>query len=152
VTADFSITGADQMARVARDLRRIDPALVKEMRRGVKEAAQPIFADIKAAATATSRSVGKSITLEVSFSAKTAGAAIKAKRSKMPAGKADLPALFERGSKGGGVIRHPVFGNRAVWVNQPLRRFIAPVAPKHLPAVQTRMLKTLDDAARAAGL
>jgi hypothetical protein len=146
VTADFSITGADQMARVARDLRRIDPALVKEMRRGVKEAAQPIFADIKAAATATSRSVGKSITLEVSFSAKTAGAAIKAKRSKMPAGKADLPALFERGSKGGGVIRHPVFGN------QPLRRFIAPVAPKHLPAVQTRMLKTLDDAARAAGL
>jgi hypothetical protein len=151
VSEDFQVTGADQMAKVARDLKQVDANLVKELRRGVKEAAQPIFTEVKAAATRASKAVGKSITLETSFSGKTAGAAIKAKRSKMPAGKQDLPALLERGNGSGG-IRHPVFGNRAVWVTQPLRKFISPYAPKHLPAVQTRIIKCLDDAARAAGL
>lgn len=59
---------------------------------------------------------------------------------------------LERGSQGrAGINRHPVFGNREVWVNQPTRPFLAPALQTRFTQVVALVDKAVDDALIAAG-
>ena len=48
---------------------------------------------------------------------------------------AGLLELGNKGSKGGGTFRHPVFGNRAAWVPQPMHPYLAPALTSKEDAV-----------------
>lgn len=145
---ELRIHGAAELARVAADLRKMDRALVTELRRGVRGAAVPITNAVRQAAAAHSRTVARSVTLETRMGPKTAGVSISAKRSKMPAGHEAFPALME----GPGTFRHPVYGNPGTWVSQQAHPFLAPTVEPRLEQVQVAIVGAVDAAARSANL
>lgn len=114
---------ADDFRRVAADAKRFGPELAKNLRRELRGAARPMADAAKHAAlalpsqgkgsTGLRRALAKSVTVEVSASKRRAGVFIKAKASKMPAKQRTLPRAVQRGT-----WRHPVFGNRAAYVEQ----------------------------------
>jgi len=62
-----------------------------------------------------------------------------------------LAGLYELGNKGGtaqvtGTFRHPVFGNREAWVNQPRYAFLVPAAKKNEVKAQILVREALDKA------
>ncbi len=59
------------------------------------------------------------------------------------------PAFEHHGSPG--AFRHPVYGNRAVWVSQRARPFLLPAAIKNLPTVHDIAATGVDLAFREAG-
>jgi hypothetical protein len=48
-------------------------------------------------------------------------------------------------------VRHPVFGNREVWVTNQYRPFLAPAAENKAGAAAEEMARVVDDIARANG-
>lgn len=60
-----------------------------------------------------------------------------------------IAGLYELGNKGKGgsrssTFRHPVFGDRSNWVEQPRHPFLAPALANKLPEVESRSTATLD--------
>lgn len=64
-----------------------------------------------------------------------------------------IAALFELGNtgdarssvaRGGGTFRHPVFGNRDNWVEQPMHPYLAPAALANLKKIDERIFAALD--------
>jgi len=115
---EFTIDVSD-LRTLARDLRKIDPELAKELRVGLKAVAEPVRL------AASTRAWAISAKIAGPFVVTTSGVTAKVKnKSTHP-----LAGLFEfgnKGSAGAGPFRHPVFGNREVWVNQPTRPYLAP--------------------------
>ena len=169
MTAEVRVEGANKLGILSAKLKNADRSIQKSMRQRLRTAAKPVVQDVKDAAAEFSDKIPGSIVLEMKYSEKTAGAYIKAKRSKMPKGKEALPGLMERGSKGSGgkYIRHPVFARRttsrltgrtklrsqydrsgAAWVNQPTHPFLAPTVEKHASDVRRELMKILDDVER----
>jgi hypothetical protein len=65
-----------------------------------------------------------------------------------------LAGLYELGNKGGsksasatsrGVFRHPVFGDRDNWVEQPRYAYLAPAGEKNRPAIEAAVGAALDE-------
>lgn len=145
------VEGAQQLARLSADLKQVaDKSLQRQMRRRLREAVKPIVAEVQGEAAVYSRTVARSIVAQFSYSARTAGAQIVARRSRMPPGKQSLPTLFEYGSQGSGgrYIRHPVFGNTEVWVNQPIRPYFFKTIRRHERQVQAALIAVLTDVER----
>jgi hypothetical protein len=72
-------------------------------------------------------------------------------RVSVVAGGAKAPDAAPYENKGvDGFFRHPVFGNREVWVDQKARPFLRPAAEATAPRVTEKVLenvgKVLDDA------
>ena len=75
--------------------------------------------------------LARSVRVEVRLSGRTAGARIRADGRRMPDGMRAIPRYWE----GGGRWRHPVFGDREVWVTQPGHpTFYATVRPAEFQA------------------
>lgn len=138
---DIRVSGADDLAKLAADLKRAGRTdLTKELRKVVKDAARPIAAEVKA--TTPSRQIAKSVTIEARLG-KNPRVRVKADRKKMPPGKESLPALFERPK-----FRHPVFGDRETWVTQQGGPAFGPVARRRKAAVQAQILAAVDKVIR----
>ena len=127
------------LKRLARDLRDVADGkeLRKELTGGTADILRPLVPDVRAAyrsmpsrgrARSASRAdlralLAKSVRVEVRTSGRTAGARIRADGRRMPDQMKALPAYVE-GERAR--WRHPVFGDRAVWVTQaPSPRFYA---------------------------
>ena len=147
---------ADQFRQVLADAKRFDRELSKSLRRELRAAAKPMAQAAKDAAlalpskgtgsTGLRRSLARSVTVQVSNSRRRAGVFIVAKASKMPAGQRTMPRAVRKGT-----WRHPVFGNRQVWVTQQGGDwFDGPISAK-APAAERAVKKALDDAERAIG-
>lgn len=98
------------------DLKGVEGNLRVELRKGVKAAAEPIASAVRAAASWSSRIPG-AVRVKPSFGARTTGVTIT-----VDAGRAPEARALEHGGRGG-TFRHPVYGNREVWVSQKARPF-----------------------------
>lgn len=116
---DFEIRGADDFLRLSKALKHAgQKELRKQLTAGIKKAAKPLIADSRSEAKVRLPSSGGLAArvarapqrVQVRTGAKTAGVRIVVSE---PGGAA-------RGANAG-AIRHPVFGNRDVWVSQKVR-------------------------------
>lgn len=133
---------------VAKALRQAQPELARELRKSLRKAGEIVAVEARSLAEKDSKSIPPTIKVRV------ASATVS-----VVAGGKDAPVagLFELGNTGGsksasasrkGVFRHPVFGNRDVWVNQPMHRFLAPAAASRAMQVERAVLGALDQATR----
>lgn len=114
------------------------------LRRGVKEAAQPIANGVKSAASWSSRIPGATRT-KASFSAKGASVTVE-----VDAAAAPEAAPLNHGGRGG-TFRHPVFGNRENWVSQQARPFFDQGVTAGQPAADSAMDRLMTDFAHQLG-
>lgn len=138
----------DSVRLLARDLGRIPLELRQELRPRLKEAGEVIASEARSNASWSTRIPG-AIRVQALFGRLTGGVVVKVDRNKAPHARALEGITARRGALSrttGGTFRHPVFGDRDVWVDQPTRPFLA-------PAVVAKQGDTRDrvaDAVRAA--
>lgn len=142
---DVRITGADQLADLSRALRTVGAderkGLRRELYRGIMRATKPLKKAAQDSAHANlpqrgglAARVGKS-----KFRTKTTGGGQNVGVRITSSGGSGL----DRGR-----LRHPVFGNRSVWVTQQVEPewFTRPMRAG-APAVQREILQAMDDVA-----
>lgn len=118
MVADVRVVGAERFAQVARELKAAgDKGLRRELFKGLNRATKPLKAAAKQSARSTLPSRG-------GLAARVAGASF---RTKSRAAKNPFVRIVATDSSGrsanllaldAGRNRHPVHGNRAVWVQQ----------------------------------
>jgi hypothetical protein len=130
----------------------------RHMKKRIKEAAEPVAEAARAAArrlpdrsTATRREGGslrRYIAGSVTVRQTAKGVRIFVDSKKMPADARQMAHAFE-----GASIRHPVFGNRQVWVAQPTGGpWFLPTVRRHHPDFVRAVSQIIDDVKREAGL
>ena len=113
---DIVIKGGDELYAVAKRLRGADKVIRKELLQGIRTAAKPITAAVKASALSQLPQRGglaaligrSSVRVQTKTAARTAGVRIVATNPKNIYG-------MDKGR-----LRHPVFGDRGTWVEQSI--------------------------------
>lgn len=160
-----SVTGQAELAALARRLKEAgDKGLKKELGKGLKKAAKPAVAKVQAAVRALdvrgTRGGGKAARLRHKAKArgkgrlretiaratiaevKTTGTArvtIRTRARNLPPDQRRLPRYLDR-EKG---WRHPVFGNREVWVSQRGGPYFSVTLRRETPAVRTEVIQAM---------
>jgi hypothetical protein len=137
-------TSPEDVRKLVNDLRKIGDGVGRNLGKEFKKAAGPVASQAKANASWSSRIPG-AITVGVSSSRRYPGAQIKVSKTKAPHAR-----LFEFPSRGGS-FRHPVFGNREVWVAQKGRPFIRPAVRTKGGEFIKACDRAVDETARAHG-
>lgn len=137
-------TSSDDVLKLINDLRKIGDGVGRNLGKEFKRAAVPAANQAKANASWSSRIPG-AITVGVSSSRRFPGAQIKVAKDKAPHAR-----LFEFPGRGGS-FRHPVYGNREVWVAQQGRPFIRPAVRAKGAEFAKACDRAVDTAARANG-
>lgn len=108
--------------RLADELGMVPIELRRQLRPEIRAGAETLVRDMKSRASYSSR-IPSAIRTTVSFSSKSGGVTIRVDTRRAPHARP-----LERGNHGGRAdsFRHPVFGNRDVWVTQPTRPFFFP--------------------------
>lgn len=104
---------------LARALGRMPAELRLELRPELRKAGQIVADQAKANASWSTRIPG-AISVSTSTTSRTGGVAVRVDHIKAP------HARPLEGVTGNGIFRHPVFGNRSNWVDQPTRPFLFP--------------------------
>lgn len=136
-----------QVQALARDLYRIGPKQRRKLQANIGRIGQSALSDARSRAGAWSSRIpgaieGKPVT---DMTRGSVGYMIRVRLSAAPHGRA-----FE-GLGQGGSFRHPVFGNRDVWVSQPTRPFVWPAVSGRRSQIQSACLSAFEDAARECG-
>jgi hypothetical protein len=128
------------------DLKGVEGNLRVELRKGVKAAAEPIAAAVRSAASWSSRIPG-AIRVKPSFGARSTGVTIT-----VDSGRAPEARVLEHGGRSG-TFRHPVYGNREVWVSQKAQPFFFTTVSSSSAVDQAErsILAAMDAVARKAG-
>lgn len=126
---------------VQRTLRRMQPALRKELNKALRSDVARIVLVAKGNA-----SWSKTIPGAISPTVTTTGAGIKINGTKSPIGP-----LYERGNRGG-PWRHPLFGNTDHWYSQSPRPFVAPAIAENTTTIVSSMEQAVNLAAHEVGL
>jgi hypothetical protein len=113
------VTGGDAVRKLIVDLGALPEELRQELRPEFLRAGQPMLADARNRASWSTR-IPAAMRLRMSRSRKTPGVAIVVSTRLAPHAR-----LYEFGQDRRG-FRHPVFGNREVWVQQQSRPYIIP--------------------------
>lgn len=122
------------LQKLARDLRRAAPELLKETQTAMKKAGT--IAEVEAR-------------LRANYSSSRIGATVRTKARGLNvilyAGGARAPhaAAFEHNGVPGS-FRHPVFGNRENWVSQQAHPYLLPAAIATQPETERAMLAAVD--------
>jgi len=124
---------ARQFGKVPVDLRR-------ELRPKLRQAGEHVRSGIREEAARFSDTIPRAVRMSVSFASKTGGIRIYVDQKAAPGAR----ALENLGREG--TFRHPVFGNRDVWVAQPAHPFFFRVVQRERPRVR----KLVEDAVRAS--
>jgi hypothetical protein len=128
------------LAKASADLRAMSTEVRREVRPALVEAAQPIVAQAKANASWSTRIPGA-----IRARVVKRGVDIVVSRKKAP------HARPLEGITGANSFRHPVMGNRDVWVSQPTRPFLDPAMKAHRGKVRARLARIVSDAAKRHG-
>lgn len=138
------ITGSEDVVKLVNDLRKIGDGVGRNLGKEFKRAAGPVAQQARANASWSSRIPG-AISVGVSSSRRFPGAQIKVSKDKAPHAR-----LFEYPGRGGS-FRHPVYGNREVWVEQRGRPFIRPAVREKGGEFVKAADRAVNSAAKAAG-
>lgn len=125
------VTGIQEL-RAA--MKRISPEARKAFDRRLREVARQVRDDARQRAPRLSGELASSI-----------GYGVQTRRGVFVRATARHAGLFEFGG------RHPVFGNRDVWVDQPARPFLRPAVEAHRDAAVQAVEEALFDAIKEAG-
>jgi hypothetical protein len=128
-----------------RDLKRLAPEIQKELNKEIKGIAGDIVSDAKSSASWSSRIPGA-----LAVSVTTSRVGVKVNRKKAPHARA-FEGVGRSGFGTKSSFRHPVFGNRNVWVSQPTRPFLAPAIRANQTAFFQKAEEAVTNAARHAG-
>lgn len=155
---DFELRRSHELARLSRELKRMDSSeVLKRMRKQLRKAAQPMVPIVRSSIRniPSKRPYGpeglrgrlsKATRLEVKTVGRKARVSIRVDGRKMPTHFKALPQYVE-GSKPR--WRHPVYGNRGVWVQQPARPyFYKVVVPAAGPRSRVAVNYVLDSIIR----
>lgn len=155
-----TVRDSGDLRRIARELRAMDDKEVKKrFSKELRAAAKPLVPVVRSAIRQIPSSrpytadglrgrMSKAVRTQVKTSGKQAGVAIRVDGRKMPNKQGSLPAYME-GTKPR--WRHPVYGNRDVWRQQPAKPFFykalraksGPVARKAVDRVITNISKDI---------
>lgn len=153
---ELNLRGGEDLRRISRELRRMDnPELKKRFRRELRKAAQPMIPLVRnSIRSIPSKRVyqqdglrgrlAKATRLEVRTVGKNASVAIRVDGRKMPSHQKALPRAME-GTKR---WRHPVFGDRNAWVDQPDHPYFFHVVRSVGPHARKGVNKVLDKITR----
>lgn len=139
MVAGLELRTGKELKRIAAELRKMDnKQLKKEFSKELRAAAKPMVPAVRQAirnipskrgysASGLRGRMSKAVKLEVRTSGKDAGVRIRVDGRKMPTHEKALQSYMEGVKK---PWRHPVYGNRAVWVTQePKPYFFRTVRP-----------------------
>lgn len=132
---------ASDLAAFQRDLKRADADSLKLFRAALKRGGDIIANDARGRISGTSSRIAGSIKV---------GATNKGVYVRAGGAKAPHAAAFENLGKGGN-FRHPVFGNRKVWVNQRAVPYLLPSLEGNLDRVMDLVGDYLDQMTKEAG-
>ena len=135
----------DSVRLLARDLGRIPVELRQELRPGLKAAGEVVASEARINASWSTR-IPAAIKVFALFGRLTGGVVVKVDRSKAPHARPLEGIAARRGALSrthSGTFRHPVFGDRDVWVDQPTRPFLAPAAAAKRGDVQDRVAEAV---------
>lgn len=138
------------MARLLKDARAFDAELAKATRKRLRDAASEGVTDIRhrlmGRTFKTDRGLARGLAagtkVSIRTGARTAGVSIVTTGAKLPADKQAMVRAYNKPS-----FRHPVHGNRDVWVNQKGRPYFGAVLDEKKPAMLAAMEAALKDAA-----
>lgn len=139
--------------KLAKQLAEVDRRASAELDAGLAEAAEIVATGARAIAGQHSKTIPKTIKVRPPLRTKVE---IRAGGKNVP-----IASLFELGNTGQrhtasvsrtGRFRHPVFGNRDVWVNQPMHPYLLPAAVASERYTRRIIERSLMRAFRSAGL
>ena len=111
----IEIRGAEQLARLSKALKAAgDRELQRELSRGISQAMKPVMADVRQSAQRTLPSRG-------GLAQKVARTPMRITRragSQIAYVRLQAKSPYHLGQLNRGILHHPVFGNRSVWVTQ----------------------------------
>lgn len=132
------------LRQISAELRKMDDKeIAKRFRKELRAAAAPMVPAVRTAiSTLPSNHDGtlrgllkKAVTLQVVTVGKQAQVTIRVDGRKMPGHMKSLPAMVEGKKK----WRHPVYGNRNVWVNQQPMPYFYRTVERFGPATRVRV-------------
>ncbi len=145
--ADISVTGAEKFASVAKALRQAgDKELQKELYSALNRATKPMRAEAK-------KSAEQNLPRTGGLNKRVARARMSTRRraGKNPGVKIVATGMSQLGLMDKGRVRHPVWGNRSRWVNQPIpqaRDWFTRPMEGGAKDVRREIVKTLDTIAK----
>ncbi len=145
--ADISVTGAEKFASVAKALRQAgDKELQKELYSALNRATKPMRAEAK-------KSAEQNLPRTGGLNKRVARARMSTRRraGKNPGVKIVATGMSQLGLMDKGRVRHPVWGNRGHWVNQPIpqaRDWFTRPMEDGAKDVRREIVKTLDAIAK----
>lgn len=157
-SVEVEIRGGDHLARIAAALNEVGRVdLRRKMIRDLRRAAAPMVPKVRTAIRGipskhdgTLRNeMAKATRLQIRSAGSQAGMAIRVDGRKMPVGKGSLPALMEGRKR---PWRHPVYGNREVWVTQPSHGYFYRTVEPMAAGVRVLMGATAAEIAREVTL
>lgn len=145
------VTGAEELEVLGRQLKELgDKELRRDLFRGFSRATKPLKEDVRRSALRSLPSRGglnqwvadAKLATRTRVSGKTVGVRIAGSRSNKQLRKSDLNAINR------GRLRHPVFGNRKVWVTQMVKPgwFTDPLVAG-ADEVRQELVQVMDDVA-----
>lgn len=131
---------AGQLRQAAADLREMSTEVRRGIRPALKEVAEPMVAQARANASWSTRIPGA-----IRVSVLKRGVEIRVSRKKAP------HARSYEGIGGNQSFKHPVFGDRGVWVQQGTRPFLDPAVKQHRKKIAPALMRVVEDAAKRHG-
>jgi hypothetical protein len=139
----FSKAG-DPLVVIARDMRALPEEARKAVRPALRKAGMVVAREAMVNASWSSRIPG-TIRVVTSFRVNREGITVRAGGSAAPHAR-PYEHLGEPGA-----FRHPVYGNREVWVSQTARPFLFKAARSTEGTVTEMVLETMDEVAQSLG-
>jgi hypothetical protein len=126
----------------ARDLRKAEPVLAAGLKAKLRAVGMIVAERAKDLSGAASRTIAPSIKVRVS----AATVSVVAGGNGIPL--AGLMEMGNKGQDGASSFRHPVFGNKTAWVEQPTHPYLFPAVEESAVLVEAGATEALDAAIR----
>jgi hypothetical protein len=120
-----------------RAIKRWQPEVRKELIKELRAAGEMIAGGARLLADAHSTKISATIKVRTRTATKKAEVEIKAGNQEVP--EAGLLELGNKGSRNKEKFRHPVFGDKSHWVEQPMHPYLAPAVKRRKGDVAKRI-------------